>query len=138
MSVSTSNSTDRIAAHAPILMQVTGLNKQYGDQHALAGVSFEVRAREIVGLIGPNGAGKTTLLEAIAGLLPIDDGHVLWRGVSLPLARRREFIFYLPDGLRPWEDQYVPRVLEFFAATYGRPKGWVAETVSAVGLEPVL
>src|SRR5882762_864580 len=116
MSVSTSFSSDCIAAYAPVLMQLDGLAKRYGDQTALDDVSFEVHAGEVVGLIGPNGAGKTTLLEGIAGLLPIDDGRIIWRGASLPLARRRECIFYLPDGLRPWDEQYVVRVLEFFAA----------------------
>jgi ABC-type multidrug transport system ATPase subunit len=138
MSASTSISNDRIAVYAPVLMQVDGLAKRYGDQPALDDVSFEVRAGEVVGLIGPNGAGKTTLLEGISGLLPIDDGRIIWRGASLPLAQRRECIFYLPDGLRPWDEQYVVRVLEFFAATYGRSEGWVADTVSAVGLAPAL
>jgi ABC-type multidrug transport system ATPase subunit len=91
-----------------------------------------------IALVGPFQSGKTTLLEAIAGLLPIDDGRVLWRGTPLRLAERRKFIFYLPDGLRPWDDQYVVRVLEFFAMTYGRSEGWVADTVSAVGLAPAL
>ena len=130
--------TPRIAEAAPVLVQVIALAKRYGEQCALADVSFSVPAGEIVGLIGPNGAGKTTLLEAVAGLLPLDDGRVLWRGTPLALAERREFIFYLPDGLRPWDEQYVVHVLDFFAATYGRSEGRVAETVSAVGLEPVL
>ncbi len=107
-------------AHAPVLMQVAGLAKRYRDQTALADISFAVNAGEVLGLIGPNGAGKTTLLEAIAGLIPADDGRVLWRGAPLPLRQRRERMFYLPDGLRPWEDQYVARVIGLFTAAYGR------------------
>src|SRR5436190_13590543 len=83
-----------IAEQAPLLMQVTGLTKTYGDQRALADISFSVRSGEILGLIGPNGAGKTTLLEAIAGILPADKGKILWRGMSLPASKRRDFIFY--------------------------------------------
>jgi ABC-2 type transport system ATP-binding protein len=124
------------AVIAPPLLAAAGLSKRYGDQHALAAVSFEVRAGEVLGLIGPNGAGKTTLLEAIAGLLPVDAGAVTWRGRAL--TRRRDQVFYLPDGLRPWEDQYVVRVLGFFAAVHGRTDAQVAETVEAVGLAPVL
>jgi ABC-type multidrug transport system ATPase subunit len=129
---------DRIAAGAPVLMQVSALAKRYGDQHALADISLDVHAGEVLGLIGPNGAGKTTLLEAIAGMLPIDAGRVQWRGSPLTLAQRRELIFYLPDGLRPWDDQYVGRVLEFFAGVYGRSESAVAETVCSLGLAPVL
>src|SRR5437660_10117297 len=129
---------ERTADRTPALLQVAGLAKRYGDQRALADISFAVNAGEILGLIGPNGAGKTTLMEAIAGVLPADDGCILWRGTSLSLPHRREFMFYLPDGLRPWEDQYVARVIEFFAAVYGRPEIFVAETIRALGLSPVL
>jgi len=125
-------------AHAPVLMQVTGLAKRYRDQTALAGISFSVNAGEVLGLIGPNGAGKTTLLEAIAGLVPADDGRVLWRGAQLPLRQRRERMFYLPDGLRPWEDQYVARVIGLFTAAYGRSEGFVAGIVRTLGLAPML
>jgi ABC-type multidrug transport system ATPase subunit len=129
---------DRIAVDAPVLMQIAALTKRYGDQHALTDMSLDVHAGEVLGLIGPNGAGKTTLLEAIAGVLPVDAGRVLWRGTPLTLAKRREFIFYLPDGLRPWDDQYVVRVLEFFAGVYCRSESAVAETIGALGLATVL
>src|SRR5947208_11717634 len=126
------------SAPAQVLMQVEGLAKRYGEQRALSGISFAVKAGEVLGLIGPNGAGKTTLMEVIAGVLAADAGHVLWRGSPLALPRRREFLFYLPDGVRPWEDQYVARVTELFAAIYGRSQGFLAQTIHALGLAPVL
>src|SRR3989449_9981505 len=126
------------ADRSPALMQVAGLTKRYGEQRALSNVSFNVHPRELLGLIGPNGAGKTTLMEAVAGVLATDDGRILWRGTPLALPQRREFMFYLPDGLRPWEDQYAARVIEFFAAVYGRPDILVAETIRSLGLAPVL
>ena len=106
----------QIVTPAPASMQIAGLSKLYGGQPVLADVRFNIRQREILGLIGPNGAGKTTLLEAIAGIIPAHSGDVLWHGAPLPQARRRDTIFYLPDGLRPWADQFVVQVLEFFAA----------------------
>src|SRR6266567_1716643 len=42
-----------------------------------------VEEGEVVALLGPNGAGKTTLLRAIAGLVPIDSGHVRLDGEVL-------------------------------------------------------
>src|SRR5215213_9524480 len=122
----------------PLLMEIFGFTKTYSTQPALAEVSFSVATGEILGLIGPNGAGKTTLLEAIAGILPVDDGRVLWRTTLLPVSRRREFIFYLPDGLRPWDNEYVQRLLQFFATVYGRSEIEVEETVRAIGLASVL
>ena len=123
---------------SPVLMQVAGLAKRYGDQRALSDISFTVNAGEVLGLIGPNGAGKTTFMQAIAGTLATDDGQILWRGTPLPLPRRREFLFYLPDGVRPWEDQYVARVTELFAAIYGRSQAVLAQTIHSLGLAPVL
>ena len=125
-------------AQPPLLMEIFGFTKTYSRQPALAKVSFSVTTGEILGLIGPNGAGKTTLLEAIVGILPVDDGRVLYRTMRLPLSRRRELIFYLPDGLRPWDDQYVQRLLAFFAAVYRRSEIEVEETVRAIGLASVL
>ena len=67
---------------------------------ALADVAFDIQAREIIGIIGPNGAGKTTLLEVLAGILPAETSDVQWLGTRLPPSRRREAMFYLPDGVR--------------------------------------
>src|SRR5215475_14285365 len=127
-----------VAEQAQILLQVTALTKRYVDQVALADIAFTVRAGEILGLIGPNGAGKTTLLEALAGVLPADAADMLWCGEPLPSARRRDVRFYVPDGLRPYHEQPVARVLAFFAGTYRRSPAHLAGVVAAVGLAPVL
>ena len=129
---------DHTVDYAPGVMQVDGLAKRYGEQRALADISFAVHAGEVLGLIGPNGAGKTTLMEAIAGTLPADGGRILWRDSPVPLSRRRELMFYLPDGLRPWEDQYAASVIEFFSGAYGRPAGLAAQAIRTLGLAPVL
>jgi ABC-2 type transport system ATP-binding protein len=129
------HSSEREAA--PVL-EVISLIKRYGDQPALSDVGFAVRDGEVLGLIGPNGAGKTTLLESIAGLLPVDSGEIIWHGRPLPAQRRRDAIFYLPDGIRPYGDQFVEQVLTFFADTYRRSASNVSDIIAAVGLGPVL
>jgi ABC-2 type transport system ATP-binding protein len=121
-----------------VLLQVAGVTKWYGEQRALADVSFDLRRGEILGLIGPNGSGKTTLLETIAGLLPADAGGVLWERSSLPQHRRREVVFYMPDGLRPWDGQHVIRVLEFFTSAFGRRAVDLDTAIRSAGLEQVL
>jgi ABC-2 type transport system ATP-binding protein len=138
MTVLTTVRAENVAGQAAVLMRVAGLSKRYGDQQALTEVSFDVATNEIVGLIGPNGAGKTTLLEAVAGLIPVDSGSVLWRGRALPFDRRRDSIFFLPDGLRPWQEQRVLQVIEFFAAVYHRPNSVLVNTIRLLGLSPVL
>jgi ABC-2 type transport system ATP-binding protein len=129
---------DPVVERAPPLLRVAGLTKRYGDQHALAAVSFDVHAGEVLGLIGPNGAGKTTLLEALAGLIPVEAGELMWCGAPTPSAERRDMMFYLPDGLRPWDDELVLPVLTFFATVHGRTQHEVTETIASVGLAPVL
>jgi ABC-2 type transport system ATP-binding protein len=122
---------------SPVL-EVISVTKRYGDQPALRDAGFAVRDGEVLGLIGPNGAGKTTLLESIAGLLPIDSGEIRFRDQPVPKHRRRDAIFYLPDGIRPYADQTTEQVLAFFAGVYRRAANEVSEIVSAVGLRPVL
>ncbi len=125
-------------ARDQVLLRVDSITKQYAEQTILSDVTFEIQANEILGIIGPNGAGKTTLLEALAGILSAETNDVHWRGKPLPPSRRREAIFYLPDGVRPYLDQPVTRVLSFFAGVYRRPTGEIADVIESVGLTPVL
>ncbi len=129
-----SNTDSQIAS----VLEVVSLTKRYGDQVALNDVSFVARQGEVLGLIGPNGAGKTTLLEALAGLLPVEAGRVTWRSLPVAPTQRRDVLFYVPDGVRPYADQRVARVLCFMAEVYGRSQGFVASVVAKVGLGPVL
>jgi branched-chain amino acid transport system ATP-binding protein len=67
---------------APFLT-VSGLNAWYDESHVLHGVSFEVRAGELVTLLGRNGAGKTTTLKSIMGILSKRTGSVKLEGREL-------------------------------------------------------
>src|SRR5882762_2302240 len=127
-----------MSIEASSLLDVVSLTKWYGDQPALTDVGFAVQAGEVLGLIGPNGAGKTTLLESIAGLLPVDAGAIHWRGRPLRAQERRNAVFYLPDGIRPYGEQFVEQVLAFFADIYQQSASEVSNVIAAVGLRPVL
>ncbi|MEO6710863.1 MAG: ATP-binding cassette domain-containing protein, partial [Planctomycetota bacterium] len=63
-----------------LLLEVRGLVKSFKKRRVVDGVSFVVRAGEIVGLLGPNGAGKTTSFRMTVGLTKPDAGHVMLRG----------------------------------------------------------
>ncbi|MEO8114402.1 MAG: ATP-binding cassette domain-containing protein [Phenylobacterium sp.] len=52
---------------------------------ALAGVSFELKAGDRLGLIGHNGSGKTTLLRALSGAYEPDEGQIEVQGRIAPL-----------------------------------------------------
>ena len=138
MHASAASARSPVESRHPALIEVCGLTKRFADQHALHKVSFDIRPGEVLGLIGPNGAGKTTLLDAVAGLIPGVDGEIIYDEKPLPPWRRREALFYLPDGMRPWDEQHVVHVIEFFADVFRRPAGDVADTIRAVGLGPML
>ena len=55
-------------------------------------IQLSVPAGRTVALLGPNGAGKSTAVEAIAGLLPVDDGRIELAGVLLDCPRQGVFV----------------------------------------------
>jgi len=62
------------------ILEIVGLRKKFYQLEAVAGVDFEVREGEILGLIGPNGSGKTTLFDCITGIQRPTAGEVRFMG----------------------------------------------------------
>ncbi len=58
------------------LLTVTNLNKAFGGNRAVDGVSFSLAAGELLALIGPNGAGKSTVFNLLNGHLRADAGSI--------------------------------------------------------------
>lgn len=59
-----------------MVLEVTGLCKNFGAFHALNRISFSADAGEIISILGPSGSGKTTLLKIIAGIETSSEGVV--------------------------------------------------------------
>ena len=85
-----------------LLLRVTDLRVAYGGIQAVKGVSFEVRAGELVSLIGANGAGKTTTLKAITGTQPSAAGDIEFMGRSIrgqgPWDLVKQGLVMVPEG----------------------------------------
>ncbi len=107
------------------MIQVQDFHKSYRDTIAVAGLSFNVEAGQILGLLGPNGAGKTTTLRAIAGVIPPTQGTLRvagWDVVTQSTDAKRE-LAYVPDDPKLFDALTVYEHLEFIAATYD-VDGW--------------
>lgn len=55
----------------------------YGEASAVKDVSLTIEDGAIITMVGANGAGKTTLVNAIAGMLPVRSGTIVFDGVTL-------------------------------------------------------
>jgi len=66
-----------------VLLEVEDLARRFGGVQAVADLSFQVRAGEILGVIGPNGSGKTTTFNLITGLYRPDRGFVRFAGEDI-------------------------------------------------------
>jgi ABC-type multidrug transport system ATPase subunit len=117
------------------LLTVEHLTKTFGRRCVLSDVSFNVFTGEVLGLIGPNGAGKTTVLECLAGLLPLTSGSLKGGDKSVPLTKRKDLLFYMPDGIVPWPEQSVRQILEFFEKLYDAGSDKLNALVDALRLQ---
>ena len=89
---------------APEALRIDGLEAYYGDSHVLHGVSFALRAGEVLALLGRNGAGKTTCISSIMGLLPPRAGSITLFGQQIaglpPEKISRAGVGLVPQGRR--------------------------------------
>ena len=86
------------------LLKVDTLDAWYDRSHVVQGLSFEVRAGEIVTLMGRNGAGKTSTLRAIMGLMSKRAGSVRFDGQEILAGpahtRYHRGLAYVPEERR--------------------------------------
>jgi ABC-type branched-subunit amino acid transport system ATPase component len=75
-----------------LLLDIRGLRASYGAVEVLRGIDFTVARGEIVALLGTNGAGKSTILRCISGLMPADDGRILFEDQDLTKVTTEETV----------------------------------------------
>ncbi len=115
-------------------IEVSSLQKAYGQLRAVDGISFSIKQGEVFSLLGPNGAGKTTTIEILEGLRQRDKGDVNVLGVDpwtngyalhkklgiipqgftfFPKATPREAILYYADlfGVKANPDEILKKVV---------------------------
>ena len=106
---------------APLVIDVTGINKHFGDKHVVKDLSLQVREGEIFGFLGPNGSGKTTSIRMLCGLLTPDSGSGTCLGldvISDSAAIKRQ-VGYMTQRFSLWEDLTIGENLDFVARMFG-------------------
>jgi ABC-2 type transport system ATP-binding protein len=122
------------------IVQIQGLNKQYGQLHALHDLTLDIEQGSVFGFIGPNGAGKTTTMRLLTTLLQPTSGEAWIAGSSVITDPRgvRRAIGYMPDFFGVYEDMKVWEYLDFFAACYNLPEtsrsGMIGDLLELVDL----
>ena len=73
----------QIKENKPVVLELRGITKSFGQVQVLKGIDLTVKEGEFVTLLGSSGCGKTTTLRIIAGLESPDSGEVLLQGVPM-------------------------------------------------------
>lgn len=77
-------------------LSIQSLSTRYGNVCALQDINFSISCGHSLALVGPNGAGKSTLIKAIANLIPLHRGKILWNSQLNTQCKKGEFA-YLPQ-----------------------------------------
>ena len=66
------------------MIEISGVNKYFGDYHALRDINLEIDRGEVVVVLGPSGSGKSTLCRTINRLETIEEGSISIDSTQLP------------------------------------------------------
>jgi ribose transport system ATP-binding protein len=114
-----------------LLLDASGVSKNYGGVAALRGASLAVQPGEVHALLGANGAGKSTLVKVLTGVVHPDAGTIRVRGqervVHSPAEARRSGLVsvYQEPSLIP--DLDIASNLRLTATPVGPFREWLAE-----------
>jgi len=75
-----------------VILEITGLTKNFGGVAVVDDLDLQVHRGEILGLIGPNGAGKTTVFNLINSVIPKTKGKILFDGIDITNKRQHEIV----------------------------------------------
>jgi ABC-2 type transport system ATP-binding protein len=122
------------------MLEVSNLNKKFGDVHAVKNLNFQIKKGEIFGFLGPNGAGKTTTMKVVTCLIPPTSGIIKVDGCDITTDSMyvRKKIGYLPENNPLYNDMRVDEYLRFVAEIRGikgdKQESRIKELYSVCGL----
>lgn len=120
-----------------ILLQTSGLTKQFGNHKAVDHVNLHIKRGAVYGFIGRNGAGKTTFLKMISGLSKPTEGEIEmfgYKGKELENIRSRVGCLIEAPGL--YGNMSAYENLKIKCKLFGiSKKGYIDDILKTVGLE---
>ncbi len=128
-------------------IEVSDLNKTFGNFIAVNDISFNIKEGEIFGFLGANGAGKSTTIKMLCGILEPTSGDALVGGYSVKSEPDlvKQNIGYMSQKFSLYNDLSVEENIKFFGGVYGledkelkeRMK-WILKTANLTGQEKLL
>jgi len=102
-------------------IEAVSLRKSFGPIVAVDGVSFSVKAGDVLGFLGPNGAGKTTTMRMLTGYLSPTEGEISICGINMLTdpVKAKSRIGYLPEGAPLYPEMTPATLLSFTGAVRG-------------------
>lgn len=101
------------------MLAVDKINSSYQDLQVLWDISFHIEEGEIVALVGANAAGKSTILKSIAGVKPVDNGTITFKGERIDRLPAHKIVglglSLVPEGRRLFPNMSVRENLEMGA-----------------------
>ena len=109
-----------------------------GERRLITALSFTVQRGRLLAVMGENGSGKTSLLRMLCGLLPAEQGRILWYGEDIRACRERYLASLIYIGhLNSLKDDLTPvENVTISARLVGEEisEGQTCEALEAVGL----
>ncbi len=103
------------------VVEVKGLQKNFGKFQALKDVTFDVNAGEVLGYVGPNGAGKSTTVRALLGIIKATGGtaKIFGKDVWTDSIEIHKNIAYVPGDVYLWPNLSGGEIIDMFLHMHG-------------------
>jgi len=117
-------------------IQVDNISFDYGDIHAVKGISFDVQPGEILGFLGPNGAGKSTTIKMLTGQITPKSGaaRILGKDVAKDDPQIQAQIGVCFEEKNLYLNMSALENLDFYASLFGIKDPDSMEVLRRVGL----
>lgn len=118
-------------------LKLIDIDKSYGKNHVLKGISFNVESGRPLAFLGRNGAGKSTTIKILMGVISKDGGKITLNGEDFSAKNFK--IGYLPEERGMYQKVKILEQLVYFAKLKGydphAAKKSALELLNRVGLE---